>query len=146
MSAPAIATTSKPVTFTVTAEDPFNNTAVSYTGTMHFTSSDAAATLPGDNTLTNGVGVFSATLKTLGNQTFTATDVGTAAITGTSNAIATRGLTVTSLTPTSTGFIATFSKPFDPSQINLYDQAGLNGPDDVLLTGPARRKSLSTAR
>ena len=143
---PATAITGNAVSFTVTAKDPFNNTAASYTGTVHFTSSDAAATLPGNTTLTNGVGVFSATLKSLGSQTLTATDVTTATITGTSNTIATRGLTVTSLTPTPTGFIATFDKPFDPSQINLYDASGGGGLDDVLLTGPMRRRFRSTAR
>src|SRR5206468_3198057 len=59
---------------TVTALDAFNNTATGYGGTVHFTSSDGAAILPGDSTLTNGGGTFSATLKTAGSQTLTATD------------------------------------------------------------------------
>ncbi len=136
VAAPALAVTGNSVAFTVTAEDPFNNTAAGYTGTVHFTSSDAAATLPTNATLTNGVGVFHATLQSPGSQTLTATDASAATITGTSNTVATRGLTVASLSPTATGFIATFDKPFDPSHISLYDANGVNGPDDVLLTGP----------
>ena len=42
MSAPNTAITGNTVSFTVTAEDPFNNTATSYTGTVHFTSSDSS--------------------------------------------------------------------------------------------------------
>jgi hypothetical protein len=76
------------ITFTVTALDPFNNTATGYAGTVHFTSSDGQASLPADATLTNGVGTFSATLKTAGSQTITATDTGTSSITGTSGTIA----------------------------------------------------------
>jgi hypothetical protein len=54
---------------------------------VHFTSSDGAAVLPANSTLTSGTGTFSATLKTAGNQTITATDTLNNSITGTSNAI-----------------------------------------------------------
>ena len=53
-------------TVTVTAEDPYGNTATGYTGTVHFTSSDSRAVLPAATTLTDGVGTFSVTLKTVG--------------------------------------------------------------------------------
>ena len=53
---PASATAGSAFTFTVTAEDPYNNTATGYAGTVHFTSSDAAAVLPANATLTNGSG------------------------------------------------------------------------------------------
>ncbi len=136
VSAPALAITSSATAITVTARDPFNNTATGYTGTVRFTSTDSAAALPGNATLTNGVGVFSAAFLSLGGQTLTATDVTTATITGTSNSIATRGLTVTSLTPTTTGFVAIFDKPFIPTLLDLYDATTGGGVDDVLLTGP----------
>ena len=42
-----------------------------------------------------------------------------------------RGLLVTSLTPTSTGFVATFSKPFNPATLNLYYAI----PDVTLVNG-----------
>ncbi len=136
VSAPALAITGDAVAITVTAKDPFNNTAAGYTGTIHFSSSDAAAMLPGNTTLTNGAGVFSVTLQSLGSQTLTVTDASAATIAGTSGTIATRGLTVTSLTPTSTGFVATFDKPFNPTLLDLYDASTGGGGDDVLLTGP----------
>jgi VCBS repeat-containing protein len=88
VSAPSSAANGFPFNFTVTARDQFNNTATSYTGTVHFGSSDGAANLPADSMLTNGTGTFSATLNTNGNQTITATDTVTASITGTSGTIA----------------------------------------------------------
>ena len=66
--------------------DAFGNVATGYTGTVHFTSSDGAATLPADYTFTggdNGVHTLSVTLKTAGSQTVTATDTVTGSITGT---------------------------------------------------------------
>jgi uncharacterized repeat protein (TIGR01451 family) len=87
VSAPAVATAGMQLSFTVTAQDASNNTVTGYAGTVHITSSDTAAVLPVNSTLTNGVGVFTATLNTAGSQTFTATDTVTASITGTSSAI-----------------------------------------------------------
>jgi YVTN family beta-propeller protein len=72
---------------TVFAEDQFNSVVPGYTGTVHFTSSDPQAVLPANSTLTNGVGNFQVALKTLGSQTYTATDTVTSAITGTSNPV-----------------------------------------------------------
>jgi len=72
--------------FTVTARDPFGNIANSYTGTVHFSSSDARSALPGNYTFTAadaGVHSFSATLKTAATQSITATDTTTSTITGT---------------------------------------------------------------
>ena len=74
-------------TVTVTAQDSGGNTAPTYTGTVHFTGTDLSAVLPADATLANGVGTFSATFKTAGTQTITATDTVTAAITGTSGSV-----------------------------------------------------------
>src|SRR5205823_4459205 len=86
---PGSATAGSAFNVTVTALDAFGNTATGYTGTVHFTSTDGAATLPtnypfvaGDNgvhTFTNGV-----TLRTAGPQTVTATDTATSSITATS--------------------------------------------------------------
>src|SRR5205823_8685238 len=56
-----------------------------YTGTVHFTSSDPQPDLPPDYPFVaadNGTHAFSATLKTAGSQTLTATDTVKAAITG----------------------------------------------------------------
>jgi hypothetical protein len=73
--------------FTVSALDAANNVFTTYSGTASFTSSDTQAALPSNATLTNGVGTFSATLKTAGSQAITATDTVTASITGSSSAI-----------------------------------------------------------
>jgi hypothetical protein len=72
-------------TFTVTARDAYGNVATGYTGAVQFTSSDGQATLPADYTFTAGdagTHTFSATLKTAGSQSLTATDRATATITG----------------------------------------------------------------
>jgi hypothetical protein len=74
------------INFTVTALGDSGQTATGYSGTVHFTSTDGLAVLPANSTLVNGTGIFSATLKTVGSQTITATDSVTASITGTSSA------------------------------------------------------------
>ena len=82
----------QPASFTVTAKDAFGNTATGYTGTVHFTSSDGAAVLPGELHLhrrrQRRPHLHNAyTLKTAGSQTLTATDTVTGTITGTSAGI-----------------------------------------------------------
>ena len=69
----------------VTALDGSNNTVTSYTGTVHLTSSDGQAVLPGNYTFVagdSGVHFFSVTLKTAGSQSLTATDTATSSIAG----------------------------------------------------------------
>ena len=87
--------------FTVTAEDSFGNLTTGYTGTVHFTSSDGAAVLPGNHNFTsgtgnkdNGVATFNATLNTAGTQSITATDTGTPSIMGTQSGILVNSATV----------------------------------------------------
>lgn len=87
VSAPVSVSPQNPLNLTVKALDAANNPAISYSGMVHFTSSDGQAVLPPNSTLANGAGSFSATLKTTGSQTITATDTVTASITGTSNSI-----------------------------------------------------------
>src|SRR5262245_51597462 len=100
VSAPATATAGSAFNFTVTALTASGNVATGYAGTVHFTSSDGAAVLPANTTLTNGTGTFSATLKTAGARTITATDTVTASITGTSNSISVTAGTATHFAPT----------------------------------------------
>jgi hypothetical protein len=88
VSAPVTNTAGTPLGFTVTALDAFGNTATGYHGTVHFSSTDAAATLPNDYTFTpsdSGVHGFSATLRTAGNSNVTVADVGTPTATGTAS-------------------------------------------------------------
>jgi probable HAF family extracellular repeat protein len=97
--------------FTVSALDAANNVAPTYAGTVHFSSTDAQATLPANSTLTNGTGNFSATLNTLGDQTVTATDTVTASINGTSNTIHVTNLKITSGNPPN----GTVGRPYGPA-------------------------------
>src|SRR5204862_292200 len=63
------------------------------------TSSDGAATLPANSTLTAGIGSFTATLRTSGNQTLTAADTVNTSINGV-NTIAVTGTAATHFTVT----------------------------------------------
>ena len=61
----------------MTAKDAYGNVATGYTGTVHFTSSDAAAALPADYAFTaadKGVHTFSVTFQTAGSQSVTVAD------------------------------------------------------------------------
>jgi hypothetical protein len=100
VTTPSSAMAGNALSITVTALDPFDNTATGYTGTVHLTSGDGAAVLPADASLNNGTGAFSVTLKTAGNQTVKATDTQTATISGTSNAIAISAAATTHFTVT----------------------------------------------
>jgi predicted RNA methylase len=111
VTAPATATAGSSFTVTVTAKDAFGNVATGYSSTVHFTSSDGQAVLPANSTLTNGVGTFSATLKTAGSRTVTATDTVTSSITGsatvTVNPAAASSFTVTASPTTVTAGTST---------------------------------------
>jgi hypothetical protein len=138
VTAPAMALSGSMAPFTLTALDLFNNIAPTYAGSVHFTSSDNAALLPANSTLTGGVGLFNVAFNTLGSQVLSATDINTSSISGSSAPVAVRGLSVTSFSVTSTGFVATFSKPLDLSKLNLYDAASAGfGPTDITLVGPS---------
>src|SRR5204863_5048252 len=73
---PATAVAGQPFSVSVTAENDRGNPVTSYSGTVHFSSSDtsAGAVMPADSTLTNGQGSFSATLAQTGAQTLTVAD------------------------------------------------------------------------
>jgi hypothetical protein len=102
VSAPGSATAGVPVQFTVTALDASNSPVAGYSGAVHFTSTDGSATLPGNATVTNGVGIFTASLVTAGVQTLTVTDLTNVSVTGTSGNItvsAAAGLRFIPVTP-----------------------------------------------
>lgn len=90
-----VATAGVGFTFTVTQVLANGATNTAYTGTVHFTSSDTQAVLPGNAALVSGVGVFSATLSTFPNQVLKATDVSASTLTGQS-----AGINVQIATPT----------------------------------------------
>jgi hypothetical protein len=85
LSAPVSTTAGQPVSVAITAYDAFGNVATGYTGTVHFSSSDALAGLPSDYTFQpsdNGQHTFSVTLDRAGSQSVTATDASNNTITG----------------------------------------------------------------
>jgi hypothetical protein len=98
VTAPATALTGSAFNITVTAQDASNTQVGTYSGTVHFTSSDALALLPGDLLLQSGTATVQTTLNTAGNQTITATDTVTTSITGTSQTINVMGATHFSVT------------------------------------------------
>jgi hypothetical protein len=90
ISGPSTAVVGTSESFTVTAEDPYGNVATGYTGTVAFTSSDAAATLPGNTSFTPadaGKQTFAITFETPGTQSLTVTDIANAQLTGTQSGI-----------------------------------------------------------
>jgi hypothetical protein len=72
---PSVITAGTGGSFRVTALNSNGSTDTSYTGTVHFTSSDPQAVLPANYT-------FTATLKTAGTQSITATDTANGSIVG----------------------------------------------------------------
>ncbi len=78
LAAPASAFAGGAYSVTVTAKDPGGATIPGYQGTVHFTSSDLNATLPGDYTFVpgdSGAHTFSGVvLRSTGNQTISAAD------------------------------------------------------------------------
>jgi len=81
---------------TITAKDSLGNIVTGDNDTITLSSSDFSATLPLIGTLTNGVGTFPITLKTVGTQTIAVVDLGPHIIAVTQN-----GITVTSASPAS---------------------------------------------
>jgi ELWxxDGT repeat protein len=83
-------TAGAPGSFTVRADNADGSTDTSYTGTVHFTSSDGQAFLPSDYTFTPagaGVHTFSATLKTAGTQSLMVTNTASAGEAGVESGI-----------------------------------------------------------
>ena len=75
VAAPANAVPGTPIQVVVAAMGGFpSSVAVGYTGTVHFTSSDASAVLPADSTLINGMKTFSVTFNTAGSQSLQVVD------------------------------------------------------------------------
>ena len=98
VTAPATASGGSNFNITVTALDAANNLATGYSGTVHFSSSDAQALLPNSSSseLVDGTGTFTVALQSAGKQTITVTDQSNPTITGVTGSI-TVALVATSL-------------------------------------------------
>jgi len=98
-------TAGTPFTFTVKALDAMGAVVPTYAGTVHITTSDTAAKLPADATLVQGVGTFTVTFNTTGNQTITASDTVGDASSGISPPVSVKPIpvpTIASLSPAMT--------------------------------------------
>ncbi len=143
VTAPNATLTGASFNVTVTALDTFGNLVTNYSGAVRLTSTDPNPQLGTAYTFTttganadNGTHTFSASLFTPGNQTITATDTAATnpTITATSGTIATTGLVVSTVTPTATGFTATFNRAIMPNDLTLYG-SNLTTVQDVTLRG-----------
>ena len=86
LTAPATATAGSNFSVTVQARDAYGNVATGYTGTVQFTSADAAAVLPGNYAFTAadaGSATFSVQLRTAGGRSITVADTTNAALSST---------------------------------------------------------------
>ncbi len=115
---PSPITAGVPGNVTVTALDQLGETVTGYRGTVHFSSSDGQAVLPNDYTFTaadSGTHTFSATLKTAGTQSLTATDTATNSTTGTQSGILVNPAALNHFLITSSvdGSSTTAGSPFD---------------------------------
>lgn len=78
----AVAGAGGPFSVTVQAVDAKGQVVTNYAGTVHFSSTDPQAILPGDATLTNGQGTFPVTLITAGPRKISVADVAKPSTTG----------------------------------------------------------------
>jgi hypothetical protein len=117
----------QPFNVTATLLDSFRNVVTGYRGTVHFTSSDAQAMLPGDYLFTaadQGVHAFSGViLRRAGIRSVTATDTGTASITGNATLNVVTGAVVRFAVSTSAANPYVAGTPFDVT-VTAQDQYG----------------------
>ncbi|MFT3883645.1 MAG: VCBS repeat-containing protein [Gemmatales bacterium] len=122
----------------VYAVDQFGNTATSYNGTVHLTTSDALATLSADGPITNGVGFFTITPRTLGTQTITAVDTNNGAFLASESVLVTPGQGVSfTVTPLANAVAGTAQS----MKVTVYDAFGnistvYNGTMQITSTDP----------
>src|SRR5205807_917716 len=117
-------TTGTVQTATVTALAADGTVSTGYTGTVHFTSSDAFAALPADYTFTGtdaGVHQFPVTLTTAGGPSVTATDTGNGSLTDTAT-LAISPAAAASLTLS--GLRNTIAGTGQAATVALYDPYG----------------------
>jgi uncharacterized protein (TIGR03437 family) len=138
ITAPSTATAGTAFTYAVTAKDQYNNLVPTYSGTIHFTSTDGQAALSGDSTLSNGAGTFQATLKTAGSFTITATDTATSSISGVSG-----GITVVS--GPLTQFVFTPPTQNQPAGSSFSIQVTALGPNGSIVTSYTGSATLTSS-
>lgn len=124
----------------VSAVDAFGNVATAYTGTLHFTSSDAAAVLPADTAIANGQGFVRVTMMTEGTQTLTASD-GT--LTGTETLVTTPATASYFLVmPSASSLTAGGSQQYTVTVIDSLGRVDANYTGTVNLSSSDRQAGL----
>jgi uncharacterized protein (TIGR03437 family) len=140
VTASATATAGAPVSVTVTALNALNQTDAGYAGTIHFTSTDASATLPADYTFVvgdAGVHTFTngAVLRTAGARTITAKDTVTNSITGTSSNITVSAGAVNSIAVTAPSTaVAGVAFNFTVTLKDIFNNSIASSPDTLHFT------------
>ncbi len=142
VTAPATATAGAPFDITVTAKDIYDNIATGFSGTVHFTGTDAGAAviLPADYTFVgadNGSHAFASavTLASSGIRTVTATDTVNPATNGTSGSIAVGAAIADKLVFTVQPSTATALQIISPAaQVEVQDAYGntVTGSSDTV--------------
>ena len=135
VSAPAAAVAGAPFDVTVTALDEFGNADTNNAGTVTFSSSDPAPTLPADTTLTAGTGTFSAVLTQVGSQTISAEDFADNSIAGTSDPISvTHGAAASVSLALSPDTVPADLATTSDATVTVTDQYGNLVPDELGIT------------
>ena len=111
---------------TIVARDVYGNQAMSYSGTVHFTSSDAAAILPSDAALINGMTTVDVKFLTVGTQTLTATDIVNDTITGTLSSNATAPIAASFAV---SGYPASIAGNTNGFTVKVFDTIGQTASD-----------------
>jgi hypothetical protein len=118
ISGPTGATAGVAVYETVAALNAYGDVVETYTGTVHFTSSDASASLPGDYTFVasdfGNHGFFTFTLQTLGPQYVTVTDTSIGGLTG-------KGLVYTAKSSSPSAQLPTVARALTHSYESYYN-------------------------
>jgi len=139
-SSSGVQTAGVPFTILVTAEDAYGNTAVSYRGTVVFTTSDFGphVSLPGPYTFTAaaaGAASFSVILMTAGSQSITATDTSNSSIAGCLDVTVDANV-ATQLVVTSSSGVQTAGVPFTilVRALNAYGNTAVSYRGTVVFT------------
>jgi predicted outer membrane repeat protein len=118
LSAPAIEEAGTAFTLTVRALDAFGNAATPYLGTVHLTSTDPLAVLPGNHKFVapdKGVDTFTVTLNTVDNEVVQVNDTVTHTIHGRKTFTVNAGTPIAFLAPNGVG-----AGNFAPSLLDVY--------------------------
>jgi hypothetical protein len=123
----ATATAGAAQSVTVTATDAYGNVITNYSGTVNFSSSDAAALLPANYAFNNkdvGTHTFNVTFKTAGSQSLTVSDSVNAALTENQTGIAVKASTAVVAGFTVSGFPASTAGAAKTFTVTAKDAAG----------------------